>query len=475
MSQQKISEIWGQLSSNGKLDRDRGGLNLQKWLQDSDSPELNSQFADFIIAKSLEQDSTWQQKLGICQSAQILAQISSSKSMENLNKIGAQALNWLSDDEVRVRISAGELLGAFCKAFGPRIYEQYREFVFNLVKENISRAFEGKSEAPEPMETGRMSPQQEILHDTAGWRNLESSVKCLQALINGCGPDFRPFINQDLLDLIFTSLKHPNRFVRETGYYTTATIIEVCSSDIDQPGETNPVSSFAGQFAEILSEGLQDNWSQVRMASAVAARQFLLCLQKNQEKSGEIEALLLPKICLNRYYLAEGVRIYSQDTWLMLTGQNGKNVVEKGLENYVKYYIECTQADNHAVREAACQCIAELAVKVDNLDKFVPVLLGTLIQCFGDESWPVRDMACVASGSFVASFPEASRSKIEVLKSLFLNNLKDPISSVRQGAAQAIAKMIKVYPDLSHEMLEMIATDLDHVKDQPVESHRYEI
>ena len=30
----------------------------------------------------------------------------------------------------------------------------------------------------------------------------------------------------------------------------------------------------------------------------------------------------------------------------------------------VDYYIEATDADNHAVREAACACIAELGAKV---------------------------------------------------------------------------------------------------------------
>jgi hypothetical protein len=34
----------------------------------------------------------------------------------------------------------------------------------------------------------------------------------------------------------------------------------------------------------------------------------------------------------------------------------------------VSYYIEATGADNHAVREAACACIAELGSKVKGWD-----------------------------------------------------------------------------------------------------------
>ena len=36
----------------------------------------------------------------------------------------------------------------------------------------------------------------------------------------------------------------------------------------------------------------------------------------------------------------------------------------------VDYYIEATDADNHAVREAACACIAELGAKVSYLNLY---------------------------------------------------------------------------------------------------------
>ena len=79
-----------------------------------------------------------------------------------------------------------------------------------------------------------------------------------------------------------------------------------------------------------------------------------------------------------------------------------------------------------------------MAAKVNPtvVEPYVDLLLKTLIECFQDESWPVRDMACVACGSFVAAFPGPSKEKIHQLKELIFENLKDPISSVRQGAAQ---------------------------------------
>lgn len=36
---------------------------------------------------------------------------------------------------------------------------------------------------------------------------------------------------------------------------------------------------------------------------------------------------LVPRMCLNRYYVAEGVRIYSQETWKICFGESGRELV----------------------------------------------------------------------------------------------------------------------------------------------------
>ena len=78
--------------------------------------------------------------------------------------------------------------------------------------------------------TGNNSSKQ-IFHETAGWRNLETSMKCLQSIVQGCGYSFTERIDSDLLELIFVATRHTNRFVRETGYHTLSSIIEAASSD----------------------------------------------------------------------------------------------------------------------------------------------------------------------------------------------------------------------------------------------------
>lgn len=55
--------------------------------------------------------------------------------------------------------------------------------------------------------------------------------RCLQSVIDGCGVQFNAQIDQELLDLIFTSLNHTNRFVRETGFQVCGSIVS-CNSQV---------------------------------------------------------------------------------------------------------------------------------------------------------------------------------------------------------------------------------------------------
>ena len=86
--------------------------------------------------------------------------------------------------------------------------------------------------------------------------------------------------------------------------------------------------------------------------------------------------------------MAEGVRLYCQETWKLVTEMKGVQLVEKYITHVshtmlhccsftsisklceihalqvVEFYISQSEAANHAVREAACACIAELGTKV---------------------------------------------------------------------------------------------------------------
>lgn len=98
------------------------------------------------------------------------------------------------------------------------------------------------------------------------------------------------------------------------------------------------------------------------------------------------------------------------------------------------------------MREAACHCISELSSKIaieggESKEPFRPhitELLSALVDCFKDESWPVRDAACIACGSFVGTFAEESKPKYEELCKLWFDHLSDNINSVRHHSALAL-------------------------------------
>ena len=113
-----------------------------------------------------------------------------------------------------MRSAAGECLGTLCKHFGTAVYEASQDTVLGLVRDNLERAMDVDSSGG----GGGGGEKSQVFHDTAGWRNLETSIKCLEKMVEGCGQDFRPFLDEELLNLIFVCLVHSNRFVRETGF-----------------------------------------------------------------------------------------------------------------------------------------------------------------------------------------------------------------------------------------------------------------
>ena len=187
------------------------------------------------------------------------------------------------------------------------------------------------------------------------------------------------------------------------------------------------------------------------MASSVCVRTFLEGL--DEEAREEFHPLLLPRMVLNRYYVAEGVRLYSQQTWAQLYGEAGKGLVEKHMAEVVAFYADQADAANHAVREAACACIAELGLKVDRecVRPHVPQLVDVLLDCFQDESWPVRDASCVASGRFIRCFPDECRRHLADFNTLFFHHLADNIWSVREDAAVALGAVVEAYGDAAFE------------------------
>lgn len=494
-----VTSVLALLYSNVKLQRDQGIVELSKLLSSMDTTVISAVITNLVEVLSLP-NTPWESKHGslmglksIISSTRFKDIGNSAEWQEKEENIIPICLDLLVYEEVRVRLASGELIGSLCEVRGPQVYETCNSCVLGLIEENLER----ESKETKLLDDEEMSAKfrdhpagpiirrgsidkTQIFHDTAGWKCLETSIKCLQSMVDGCGIRFRPYIDQRILDLLFRGLHHTNRFVRETGYYVFASLVSCGAEETDIPSNqeyANPFKAepYGHQVAQALAIGLSDNWSQVRLAASEAARKFLLSFSDQAERESFYPELL-PQMCLNRYYVADGVRIYSQETWRRVAKTEGKELVQKYIYFVVQYYISQTAANNHAVREAACACIAELAAKIEKeaVRPYVLELLETLVVCFQDDSWPVRDAACLACGNFILCFPEESRPRMPQLYPLFIGNLKDCIASVRQGAAGALASVVRAYGLEAFAVLEIYLREgISGLDKQASESEKY--
>eukprot|EP01059_Diplonema_ambulator_P000016 TRINITY_DN10005_c0_g1_i3.p1 TRINITY_DN10005_c0_g1~~TRINITY_DN10005_c0_g1_i3.p1 ORF type:complete len:330 (+),score=36.33 TRINITY_DN10005_c0_g1_i3:35-991(+) len=230
-----------------------------------------------------------------------------------------------------------------------------------------------------------------------------------------------------ILEKMSSLSTHSNRFVREAAFG----IIEIVIN-------TNHVAEHPTTLPSI-AKGLTDNWSQVRYRATHAMKAYL-----THHKDPSTYPIVLPRLCLNRYYIAEGVRLETQRLWVAVCGTSGVQLVSENLEHFVKYYGEQIKEKNHAVREAACHCVAELVTKVPGVGKYVGVLLNMIDEACDDPSWPVRDIACVSASKILLKYPEECAGMVEGIYKRFLYQAEDPIPSVRQHAGEALANFAKV-------------------------------
>ncbi|CAH8456486.1 unnamed protein product [Schistosoma haematobium] len=466
-----------------KLDREKGEDQLNNISLTSDEVKLVSSW----IEEKLEGLSNWEDVFGGITAAIILLRNVDYRSLVDVGIVGKledQAVECHDNPEFRVRIAAGQLMGSLCRHAGLSLFIRYLPTVIQGVVTNLERNTEAPvSEAElslrelnlaKECSTNLSSSSLSIFHDTAGWKNLETWMKCLQEMVSNLpSKDFIKVDRTIILELIFKAVQHVNRFVRETGYDVLSTMIShhLCYTESEAKEATYI------NVATQLAKGLSDNWSQVRMAASRAVRTLFEVDPPSGYTRDDIYPILLPAMCLNRYYVAEGVRIYSQDTWCRVTQGEGRKLLGQYLVPAVDYYIQQSDADNHAVREASCASMAEIVTKLDPnlLLPCVSKLLDALIVCFGDESWPVRDAACVALGSLISTFPNETRAAgyDNLMATQFLRNLSDSIPSVRDGAAKSIAAILKSVGDqnLFQHYINHIVEKIDGLSKQPKESH----
>ena len=88
--------------------------------------------------------------------------------------------------------------------------------------------------------------------------------------------------------------------------------------------------------------------------------------------------------------------------------------------------------------------------------------------CFHDESWPVRDEACLACGTFCLAYADECVPELPTLFQRWTEQLTDQIWSVREDAAVALGDAVTAYgPEMFEKVLAVVKKSLPAAKDQP--------
>jgi hypothetical protein len=310
-----------------------------------------------------------------------------------------------------------------------------------------------------------------VMHESAGWGALEPGLKALKMLVLGGGLDalveggriVEEFVSSGVLA---PCAHHGNRFVRESA-------AQVCSACILAGG----TSVLEG--TDIISATLhclEDNWSQVRLAAAGTTRLLFLAgrathasedardapthvSEDDSEWAGDAAkyaSMFLPRMCLNRFYVADGVRLHALSTWMMLLAHPpgaGMRAVNRHLDDMVVYYVSQSHSENHNLRVTACQALGELGEKVPlaGLEARLVPSLETLMGCAVDRRWHVRAAAVASvaqwvrgpsSEAAVGFLLDYSPSTVQVLWELTCSNAWH----VREEAARSLVTLCQAGP-----------------------------
>lgn len=302
---------------------------------------------------------------------------------------------------------------------------------------------------------------------------LETSLETIAGILKseGVARLNNNIFAKELLSFLNKCYKHSNRFVRESCQRVIFSLVETTKV---QWNDVEP--SLVDNIANIIASGMEDNWSQVRFAASTSCRMFL-----EKSKKQEYDSLLLPRLRLNCHYAAEGVKSYNLESWKLVLKGNGLQKFTELTDAFLDYYISQTVADNHSVREAACYAMEEAVEKLpfQALQGHIKQILQALLVCFQDESWPVRDCACLVCGSVISKYPKQVQEDIDMEKlvELWKDALTDNIPSVRENSATALWKACQAVDNhisLSYDtLLEYCSQLLLRVADQPKNPERY--
>ena len=108
------------------------------------------------------------------------------------------------------------------------------------IEETFFREPEGGQDASANPKVINKDETGKPMHDTAGWKSLETSMRIVQNIIEAIGSKLYDFELDRILVCVKKGVDHINRFVREISYFVIHAIFETSAKILSSE---NPVES----------------------------------------------------------------------------------------------------------------------------------------------------------------------------------------------------------------------------------------
>ena len=132
------------------------------------------------------------------------------------------------------------IIGSDRSEKGIQHFEKMKERILQNIRSTLERDTSGDASgsltAATTLSTGKVvnvrpligpdSASGKTMHDSEGWKSLETSMRNLQNLIEAIGTHLYSFDLSIILEVIEKSIAHLNRFVREISYFVINAILE---------------------------------------------------------------------------------------------------------------------------------------------------------------------------------------------------------------------------------------------------------
>lgn len=415
--------------------------------------------------------------------------------------------NLFEHSEPRIRSKSAILLKLVCQA--SEDVSIWKVFGESVIIPGITRNYV-REETVRPTVLG--SQPLIAMDDTTGWNKLETYIVAYHMLITGLmGHPSTEIISSDFIYSLFCSTielherhqitscsmgvflvtlgaQHVNRHIRERtfnfildffilSHQPTTLSFDVWRNwefvGLTEAHENAPRTDAESWYPALIDSlylGMNDDWSQVRYAAALACAELLAIFDEIGMLSDEENdwvtlcwSRLIGTLCLNRFHAAKSLQTVSLAIWetYLLPDGLGRHLLLEYCDNVSTYYITSTRVRNHMICEAACYALTEFATKLihpsDAINTYLFDCLLALKECLYDERWPVKDAASIASAKVFRThyLTTTQASLLDELLRLYSQGLEDCIWSVRENAALAMVEIL----DGSRSIAESVVTD----------------